>query len=679
MNKVLTCDMTALSSVKHKIKSLRDELELHNYRYYVLDDPLISDAEYDQKLKALQQLEAEYPDLITVDSPTQRVGAKPLSEFGEVQHAIPMLSLDNAFSEEDVTAFDERIHDRLKIVREIDYVCEPKLDGLAVSIRYEHGSLVTAATRGDGTIGEDITQNIRTIKMIPLHLHGESIPRLLEVRGEVFMPKAGFEKLNARAERLGEKVFVNPRNAAAGSLRQLDPSITATRPLEIYCYGIGAIEGVDLPETHFERLQQLKKWGLRISSDIHIVKGVQACLDYYDAIGKKRSLLPYEIDGVVYKVNSVKDQTTLGFVSRAPRWAIAHKFPAEEVISQVESVEFQVGRTGALTPVARLTPVFVSGVTISNATLHNLDEVRRKDIHIGDYVIVRRAGDVIPEVVRVLIDRRSSDTKKIMLPQHCPVCHSQIERVDEEAVARCTGGLFCPAQRKEAIKHFASRRAMNIEGLGDKLIEQLVDKNLIHSPADLYNLTFDQLAHLERMAEKSAKNILDELNKTKKTTLARFLYSLGIREVGEATAKSLALHFGNMDAIRQADSERLQSVPDIGPIVAKHIVAFFSEKHNGDVIQQLLDAGIHWENVNASQHDLPLLGKTVVLTGTLKSLSREQAKEKLEQLGAKVAGSVSAKTSYVVVGEDAGSKFAKAKELGVAILDEEQLITLLSQ
>jgi DNA ligase (NAD+) len=666
------------NELKQQIQKLRDQLNEHNYQYYVLDAPIISDAEYDHLFQKLKKLEQEHPELITLDSPTQRVGAKPLAAFSEVQHTIPMLSLDNAFTDEDITAFDKRVRERLHVVHDIEYVCEPKLDGLAISLRYENGILVTAATRGDGTSGEDVTQNIRTIRAVPLVLQGKNIPSLLEVRAEVFMPKAGFEKLNAHALQKGEKVFVNPRNAAAGSLRQLDSRITASRPLEIFCYGVGTVEGFTLPTKHYEMLECLKKWGLRVSTDIEVVKGVEGCLHYYAKMGEQRLRLPFEIDGVVYKVNSIADQSQLGFVSRAPRWAVAHKFPAEEVTTEVEAVEFQVGRTGALTPVARLKPVFVSGVTISNATLHNMDEVRRKDIHIGDTVIVRRAGDVIPEVVAVLKHNQPKETSRIDLPKKCPVCHSKIEHIEDEAVARCSGGLFCPAQRKEAIKHFATRRAMNIEGLGDKLVEQLVDTGLISNVADLYHLQLDALASLERMAEKSAQNLLDELEKSKKTTLARFLYALGIREVGEATAKTLAHYFGDLEEVMQATEENLQGVTDVGPIVAKHIVTFFSEKHNRDAINKLIQSGIHWEKITKKLHALPLAGKTFVLTGTLASMSRDIAKEKLEQLGAKVAGSVSSKTHYVVVGEDAGSKLEKAKTLGVEILDENQLIKLLN-
>lgn len=665
-------------SVLETIKKLRHNIDNHNYQYYVLDDPLISDAEYDQLFQQLKQLESQHPELITRDSPTQRVGAKPLKQFAEVQHSTPMLSLENAFSDEDAIAFNQRICERLN-VSAVEYVCEPKLDGVAVNIRYENGMLIRAATRGDGMTGEDITENIRTITMIPLHLRGDHIPAILEVRGEVYIPKADFLALNKRSELRGEKIFVNPRNAAAGTLRQLDPRITASRPLAIFCYGVGAVEGAQLPAKHSNILEALKNWGLRINPEIRVVATIQDCLAYHEAIGKKRQDLAYEIDGVVYKVNLISQQQQLGFVSRAPRWAIAHKFPAEEVMTTVESVEFQVGRTGALTPVARLRPVFVSGVTISNATLHNMDEVRRKDIHIHDTVIVRRAGDVIPEVVTAVTQHRPANAEKIELPLECPICHSAIEHIEGEAVARCTGGLFCPAQRKEAIKHFASRRAMDIEGLGDKLVEQLVDLNYIENISDLYSLNVSQLANLERMGEKSAQNLLDALEKSKNTTLARFLYSLGIREVGEATAKQLANYFGDLPPLFLTTEEELQTISDVGPVVSKHIVSFFEEPHNRLVIEKLQQAGIHWQKIEKSAKPQPLLGKTFVLTGTLQSLTRDQAKEKLEQLGAKVASSVSSKTHYVVAGMDAGSKLAKAKELGVEVLDEEALLAFLHE
>lgn len=655
--------------VEKKIAKLREKLNEHNYRYYVLDDPLVSDAEYDVLFQQLKALEELHPGLITADSPTQRVGGSPLKEFSQVKHSIPMLSLENAFTDEDVIAFDQRIHDRLHVTHEIEYCCEPKLDGVAISIRYENGLLKQAATRGDGETGEDVTVNIKTIKTIPLRLQGKHVPRVLEVRGEVFMSKKGFESLNARALQREEKVFANPRNAAAGSIRQLDSRITASRPLEMYCYGVGVVEGVVLPGKHSEILALLSQWGLRTSPLISAVKGVNGLLRYYEMIGKKRDKLAFEIDGVVYKVNSIAEQEKLGFVTRAPRWALAHKFPPEEAFTTVEAVEFQVGRTGALTPVSRLKPVYVHGVTVSNATLHNMDEITRKDVRIGDTVIIRRAGDVIPEIVGVVKEKRPVGAKKIQLPKACPICHSAIEHVEGEAVARCTGGLICPAQRKEIIKHFAARRAMDIEGLGDKLVEQLVDTGLISSVADIYHLTQEQLANLERMGEKSAQNLLDQIEKSKKTTFNRFLYALGIREVGEATAKQLALYFKNLPALEAASEDMLQSVPDVGPVVAAHIAHFFAETHNRDVIRKLIKAGLHWEEVKAGKN-LPLMGKTFVITGTLGDMSRDEAKDRLEKLGAKVAGSVSSKTSYVVVGSDAGSKLAKAKELGVPILEE---------
>lgn len=655
--------------VENQINSLRSKINDHNYHYHVLDAPIISDAEYDQLFNQLKHLEEQYPELITADSPTQRVGATPLKVFHEVHHTVPMLSLENAFDAEDIQAFNQRIHDRLKTHAPIEYNCEPKLDGLAISLRYEQGLLVQAATRGDGAVGEDVTENIKTIPMVPLRLRGNDYPPVLEVRGEVFISKKGFNAMNANAEKIGEKVFANPRNAAAGSVRQLDPRITAKRPLEMYFYGIGAVVGYDLPDQHNEMLKLLAHWGLRVNPLTDVMKDAAACIAYYHKIAKQRDKLPYEIDGVVYKVNSLKAQKELGFVSRAPRWAIAHKFPAEEVFTEIEAVEFQVGRTGALTPVARLKPVHVHGVTVSNATLHNMDEVKRKDIHIHDVVIVRRAGDVIPEVVGVVKERRPKNIKKIVLPKHCPICHSLVEHIEDEAVARCSAGLFCPAQRKEAIKHFASRRAMDIEGLGDKLVEQLVDTNLIKTIADIYELKQSQLEELERMGEKSALNLLEQIEKSKKTTLPRFLYALGIREVGEATAKLLAQYFKSIPAIEAADVEALQTVPDIGPVVAEHIQSFFAEKHNRDVIHKLIKLGVHWEAVQNAQ-DLPLTGKTFVITGTLSAFSRDEAKEKLEKLGAKVTGSVSAKTSYVVVGADPGSKFDKAKELNVPILGD---------
>ncbi len=667
------------NTIRKRLDQLRREIDEHNYRYFVLADPSISDAQYDALFREAQEIEKSHPNLITIDSPTQRVGAKPLAEFTQVTHKIPMLSLDNAFTEAEVSAFDRRARERLHLSAELEYICEPKLDGLAVSLRYENGIFVQGATRGDGETGEDVTENLRTIATIPLRLRGHDYPSSLEVRGEVYMPKAGFSALNKKAEVHGEKVFANPRNAAAGSLRQLDPRITAKRPLALFCYGVGIFEGKDIPSTHSEVLSNLMTWGFIVNPEIEVVTGVEKCLKFYDRIAKKRPQLAYEIDGVVYKVNLLKDQKRLGFISRAPRWALAHKFPAEQVTTILEDVEFQVGRTGALTPVARLKPVSVSGVIVSNATLHNMDEVRRKDIHIGDTVIIQRAGDVIPEVVEVIKQHRPAHVKKITLPNDCPVCHSQIEQAEGEAIARCSGGLFCPAQRKEAIKHFASRKALDIEGLGDKLVEQLVDTHLIQNPADLFALTLDQLSSLERMASKSAQNLLDALEKSKKTTLARFLYALGIREVGEATAKSLAQHFGKLESLFSATPETLKTIRDVGPIVANHIAIFFSEDHNLKVIEKLIKAGLHWPTIIKSQTDLPLVNTTFVLTGSLSELSREEAKEQLENLGAKVAGSVSAKTSYVVAGVEAGSKLKKAQDLGVNIMDEKQFMDFLKK
>ncbi len=660
-------------------ESLRKEIEYHNRRYYTLDDPEITDAAYDQLLRELQTLEAQYPELLTTDSPTQRVGGEPLDAFSEVTHPVPMLSLDNAFDQQEFADFDRRVRERLELTDEVHYIAEPKLDGLAISLLYEDGLLVRGATRGDGKVGEDVTQNIRTIPTIPLHLTGSGYPTRLEVRGEIFMPKAGFNRLNERARQQGEKGFANPRNAAAGSLRQLDPKIAAARPLAIYCYGFGLVEGGQLGKSHYESMQLLAQWGLRISPELKQLSGISACHDYYQQLAKRRDGLDYDIDGVVYKVDDLQQQQHLGFVSRAPRWAIAWKFPAQEETTRIVGVDFQVGRTGALTPVARLEPVQVAGVIVSNATLHNMDEIQRKDIRFDDTVIVRRAGDVIPEVVRSVLSKRPADAKKISMPALCPECQSEVVRLEGEAVARCSGGLFCPAQRKEAIKHFASRKAMDIEGLGNKLVDQLVDRSLIHTPADLFNLSLDQFAGLERMAEKSAQNLLDALEKSRLTTLPRFLFSLGIREVGEATARSLALHFGSIEAIREADQERLQTVSDVGPIVAEHIIAFFRQPHNLEVVNALQNAGIHWpaiEQVAADQ--LPLIDKSFVLTGTL-SRPRSVIKEQLQSLGAKVAGSVSKKTDYLVAGADAGSKLAKAEKLGVEVLDEEKLERLFMQ
>ena len=672
----------AASDVVEKVESLREQIRHHNYLYHVLDAPEIPDVEYDRLVRELQALEAEHPELVTPDSPTQRVGANPIQAFGTIEHRLPMLSLDNAFSEEELRDFHRRVVERLELEdggEHLLYAAEPKLDGAAVSLLYVNGTLQQGATRGDGTRGEDITHNVRTIDAVPLRLIGSDYPQTLEVRGEVFMPKAGFEAYNQKARETGEKTFVNPRNAAAGSLRQLDPRLTAERPLDIYVYSVGVVDGRKLPDNHSEVLDQLQQWGLKTCPERDVVTGIDGCLAYYEEIGARRESLSYEIDGVVYKVNSRAEQRELGFVSRAPRWAIAHKFPAQEELTVLKGVEFQVGRTGALTPVARLEPVFVGGVTVSNATLHNMDEVNRKDVRIGDTVIVRRAGDVIPEVVSVIKDRRPKGARKVKLPAKCPVCDSSVVREEGEAVARCTGGLYCSAQRVEALKHFVSRRAMDIDGLGAKLIEQLVSVDRIKTPAGIFELEKDELASLERMGEKSAQNLIDAIEQSKDTTLARFLYSLGIREVGEATAASLAAHFGGLDAIMAAAEEDLLSVADVGPVVASRIRAFFDEAHNREVISRLKDAGVHWEESTprAAPKDGPLAGKTFVLTGTLAGMTRDEAKDRIQALGGKVTGSVSKKTDYVIFGEKAGSKLSKAHQLEVETLDETQFEALL--
>ena len=670
--------MSVSAEIKKRVDQLREEVNHHNYCYYVLDAPEIPDSEYDRLLRELQQLEQQYPQLIVPESPTQRVGVTPLGEFAEVKHRVPMLSLNNAFDEQEVEDFDRRARERLD-VNEIVYTAEPKLDGLAISLLYENGVLVRGATRGDGNTGEDVTQNVRTIETIPLKLVGKNYPRVLEVRGEVIMTKSGFEKLNQAQRKKGEKTFANPRNAAAGSLRQLDARITATRPLSFYAYAVGVAEEGELADSQHQLLAQLRDWGLRTNPEIKQVTGVQGCLDYYHAIQTKREHLDYDIDGVVYKVDDLRQQTTLGFVSRAPRWAVAHKFAAQEEMTKLLAIDVSVGRTGAVTPVARLEPVFVGGVTVTNATLHNQDEIERKDIRIGDTVIVRRAGDVIPEVVSAVVSKRPKGAKKFVMPDTCPVCGSEVIRLENEAVARCTGGLFCAAQRKQAIKHFASRRAMDIEGLGDKLVEQLVDQGMVHDVADLFSLSVAQLAEMERMGEKSAQNIVDALEKSKDTSLPRFLFALGIRQVGETTARTLAQHFGTLDAIMHVSKEDLETVQDVGPVVAESIAHFFHEPHNQEVIQKLKKAGVHWPDIKVKAvESLPLAGKTFVITGTLASMSRDEAKDKLQQLGAKVSGSVSKKTDYVVVGENPGSKATKAEELGLQILDEEALHALLS-
>ena len=662
-----------------ELEQLRSEINHHNYRYHSIDEPEISDAEYDRLMQRLKNIEAEHPELITRDSPTQRVGSTPLSAFVTVVHEMPMLSLDNAFNDDDLIAFNKRVQDRLKSKDEIEFACEVKLDGIAVSLMYRDGVLVRGATRGDGTNGEDITQNVRTIQSIPLRLIGKNFPKVLEVRGEIYMPKAGFEKFNEKALAAGEKLFINPRNAAAGSLRQLDSRLTASRPLEMCAYSVGLVEGGDLPPRHTDILKALQTWGFLINRELQTAKNIQGCIDYYRHIQEKRNALAYDIDGIVFKVNARKLQEELGFISRAPRWAIAYKFPAQEETTVLQDVEFQVGRTGAVTPVARLKPVFVGGVTVSNATLHNRDEINRLGIKIGDTVVVRRAGDVIPQIVAVVESKRPSDAKDIDFPTTCPVCGSPVETVPGEAVARCDGGLICAAQRKEAIKHFVSRKAMNVEGLGDKLVEQLVDLKMVNNLADIYSLTREQLANLERMGEKSADNILAALDHSKKTNLAKFIYALGIREVGESTARNFAKHFGTFEAFAAADELNLQPVNDVGPVVAHFAFEFFQQENNRAAVEQLKAAGIHWPDEIATAVDAPLLGLTYVLTGSLEIFNRDDAKAHLLALGAKVSGSVSAKTDYVVAGPGAGSKLQKAEELGIPVLTEEDLTVLLKQ
>ncbi|HVO87516.1 MAG TPA: NAD-dependent DNA ligase LigA [Casimicrobiaceae bacterium] len=657
--------------------ALREQLEQHNYNYYVLDAPTISDAEYDTLYRELERLEAQYLSLVTPDSPTQRVGGAAIAELAPVRHAVPMLSIR---TETDTTAgaaakFDARIRKELALPENappVDYMAELKFDGLAINLRYENGMLVQAATRGDGEVGEDVTHNIRTIRAIPQRLRTGRPPAVLEVRGEVYMRRKDFEALNERQRAAGQKTFINPRNTAAGAVRQLDPAMTAQRPLHFFAYGIGATQGFSLPPTQSALLDTLEQLGLPVNRDRRLAHGPADLVTFYDDVAARRNALPFEIDGVVYKVDSLAWQRQLGYVTREPRWAVAHKFPAEEMPTTVVDIGIQVGRTGAITPVARLTPVFVGGVTVTNATLHNEDEIRRKDVRIGDTVIVRRAGDVIPEIVRVLTERRPHDARTFVMPTSCPECGSAIERLPDEAVARCTGGLVCPAQRKQGLLHFASRRAMDIEGLGEKLVDQLVDAALVRTAADLYRLGVTHLAALERMAEKSAGNVLDAIGKSKSTTLQRFIYALGIRHVGEATARDLARHFGSLDALMAASREQLMEVPDVGPVLAEAIADFFAEPHNVEVIEQLRACGVRWQESEPARAPAgPLQGMTVVLTGTLPSLSRDEAKALLEAAGAKVAGSVSKKTSYVVAGADAGSKLAKAQELGVEVLDEE--------
>jgi DNA ligase (NAD+) len=664
---------------------LRKELNRHSYAYHVLDAPTIPDAEYDKLFRELQALEEAHPALVCDDSPTQRVGGAPLGQFEQVTHTVPMLSLGNGFEDEDIVAFDRRVREGLEDKglppgEEVEYSTELKFDGLAINLRYEDGLLVQAATRGDGATGENVTANIRTVYDIPLRLHTEHPPKVLDIRGEVLMFKADFSKMNARQRDAGLKEFANPRNAAAGSLRQLDSRVTAQRALRFFAYGIGTLEGATMPATHSALLDWYGTLGVNVCKERAIVRGADGLLSFFRQIGQKRPHLPYEIDGVVYKVNRFEQQATLGFVSRAPRFALAHKFPAEEAMTLLLDIEVQVGRTGAITPVARLAPVFVGGVTVTNATLHNEDEVRRKDIRIGDTVIVRRAGDVIPEVLGCVAEMRPADAAEFVMPTVCPICGSAIVRTEDEAIARCSGGwVKCSAQRKGSLLHFVSRRAMDVEGLGDQLIEQLVDKNVVTTAADLYNkLDLTSLATLDRMAEKSAQNVLNALEKSKTTTLARFIYALGIRHVGESTAKELARHFGNLGAVLQASEAQLLEVADIGPVVAQSLIAYFADPINVDMVKQLRDAGIVWPEQESESRPKPLLGKTFVLTGTLPNLTRDQAAQMIEEQGGKVSGSVSKKTSYVVAGEEAGSKLAKAEELGVPILDEAGLHQLLA-
>ncbi len=662
-----------------QIEQLRQQLRDYNYHYYVLDDPVVPDAEYDRLFRQLELLEQQHPEYLTENSPTQRVGDRPLSHFESVRHHRPMLSLANAMDEKEVRAFDQRVRQKLGL-EIIEYNVEPKLDGLAVSILYEHGRLVQAATRGDGSTGEDITQNIRTIESIPLLLRGENLPAVLEVRGEVYMPKSGFDELNRKQQEAGKKSFANPRNAAAGSLRQLDSRITASRPLNMFCYAIGQADGIALPETQSARLATLKLLGLRVCPEIEVVRGIDACLSYMQQIGSRRAELPYEIDGVVYKVNVIAEQEILGHVSRAPRWAIAHKFPPQEEMTVLEAIDIQVGRTGALTPVARLKPVYVGGVTVNNASLHNAAEIKRLDIRVGDTVIVHRAGDVIPKVTGVVLPKRPADAVPYQFPDVCPVCGSDVAVEEGGIITRCSGGLFCDAQRKQSIKHFVSRNAMDIDGLGDKLVEQLVDAGLIHDVSDIYHLQSEQLLELDRMAEKSARNLLDAIEKSRRTTLPRFLFALGIPQVGETTALILARYFTELDCLRSASEEELQSLDDIGPVVAKDVVTFFRQAHNLEVIDRLLAAGVHWPKIEKTERlESALKDKIFVLTGTMPGMTRSEAKAELQALGAKVSGSVSKRTDYVVVGENAGTKAVKAEELGISILDEAGLKRLLDQ
>ena len=662
-----------------EVDALRSQLENYNYQYYVLDNPSVPDAEYDRCLRRLQELEHAHPLLIRPDSPTQRVGATPLKQFAQVSHEVPMLSLDNAFNAQEMAEFDRRLMDRLGGTAGIlEYACEPKLDGIAVSLLYRDGVLERGATRGDGSTGEDITQNVRTIDSIPLRLIGAGYPRILEVRGEIYMPKAGFDKLNEVARARGDKTFVNPRNAAAGSLRQLDAKITATRPLEMCCYSVGLVEEGELPQNHSQVLELLQTWGLRINAESQVVLGIEACNTYYESLAQRRGELAYAIDGIVFKVNSLPLQRRLGFVSRAPRWAIARKFPAQEEMTQVLDVEFQVGRTGAITPVARLAPVFVGGVTVSNATLHNMDEVARLGLEVGDTVTIRRAGDVIPKVVSVVESRRPDNSREIEVPAYCPVCGSVVEREGDEATLRCMGGLVCGAQQKAAIRHFVSRRAMDVDGLGSKLVDQLVDEGLVENVASLYTLVPAQLLALERMGQKSVDNLLVSIEHSKETTLPRFIFALGIREVGEATALALARHFGTWEAMVKASEAELLEVADVGPVVADHLLQFFASSSSMEVVEKMRNAGVHWPDIERTPaQELPLAGQTWVVTGKLETLGRSEAKSHLQNLGAKVVGSVSIRTHTVLAGPGAGSKLNKAEALRINVIDEQAFTALL--
>ncbi len=669
----------APAEAKRRAVELRQQLDAHNFSYYVLDAPTIPDAEYDRLFRELIALEASFPDLVTSDSPTQRVGGTAVAGFAELRHGTAMLSLDNAFSPEDIVAFDQRARERLGSAGPLSYSAEPKLDGVAINLIYVSGALHQAGTRGDGTTGEDVSHNVRTIRSVPLRLRGDDLPAKLEVRGEIFMPRAAFQRLNDEARKAGEKLFVNPRNAAAGSLRQLDPRLTAVRPLAFLAYGVGAVASGVLPGTHSATLGRLRSWGLPVAREAEVVTGSEGCLQYYASLLARRADLPYETDGVVYKVDDYGLQQRLGNLARAPRWAIAHKFQAEEQLTRVDAVEFQVGRTGTLTPVARLEPVFVGGATVSNATLHNLDELHRKDVRIGDTVIVRRAGDVIPEVVGVVLDRRPAGTVPIPIPDHCPACGSETVRVEGAVALRCAGGLVCPAQRKEALRHFAARPALDIEGLGPQLIDQLVEQDLVRSAADLYRLDASTLASLDRMGEKSARRLVATLEASKSTTLARFLLGLGIPEVGQATSKLLARNFPVLDDLMSADKEALEAIRDVGPVMAGQIATFFRQPHNLAVIDQLRSQGVHWDESRADTDHAPqpLLGKTLVLTGTISGMGRDEVRERIEALGGRVTGTITARTDFLIAGENPGSKLVRAEKLGVPVLTEEAFRLLL--